>query len=1070
MTSASPATTIHQHLIRSLDSARQVAFDWMVDADTLYFSGNLAEKFRGVLVEPGSSWRSRDLIDLIHPDDRDNFLAEIKACLKDQGSSSAATHDVALRLQDPQKRWRWIEIHGQVIQRDACHRTVRMVGTISDIHDRRLAEQKLDRLRDLYAALSQTSQAIMRMADPALLYQKICRIAVEHGHFHLAWIGLVDTIDRRVYPAAVFGKGEQGVRAAHISIDGTVPEGRGGIGTAIRDNHYTVCNDIFAAAYMQPWHAAAKRDGFHSFASFPFRRGGTAIGTLNLYAAETDFFDQALIELLEEMANDISFAIENHERERARAQIEAALAHSETLKTAILGSALDCIVTMDHEGRILDFNPAAEKTFGHTSAEVVGRILSEVIVPPELRAHHDRGLAEYVRTRNGRILNRRIEQKAMHADGHLIPIELTVVSIDAGPTPIFTAFLRDISERTRNDALQAGQHRILSMVATGMALPDIIDELTSFVETQATPALCSAMLLEAGSDILRGAAIDTLPADYKAFCDEVPLGFQGSSCALAASRGEAVIIADTLADTLTAGHAAHALAARNGIRAIASWPIPGKHRKVLGTFALHYPQPGAPSDRDRQLLDIATNLASIAIENRESDERIRFLAHYDGLTSLPNRFLFKEFLEHAIHALLRNQSRFAVFFVDLDRFKNINDTFGHDAGDRVLKEIARRLSGALRKCDTVARMGGDEFYVLIEDLPEERYVGEVAQKLLLEASRPFFVDHQECQLTASIGIVVCPDDGVDAQTLLKNADIAMYRAKNLGKNAFQFYADSKDTHSAERMGLEARLRRAIAQNEFVLHYQPKVDLQTGAITGLEALVRWQHPEQGLLAPIHFIGMAEETSLIVPLGRQILEIAFRDALQLQARFAQPLRIAVNLSARQLDDVHFMDDIKRLMAAPRPQPMLLDLEITESMVMPDPEQAVRIMTELQSMGIRLVIDDFGTGYSSLAYLKRFPVHSLKIDRSFVQDIPDDPNDTAITQAVIAMGHSLGLRVIAEGVENEQQMNALKAFGCDEFQGYYFSRPIGLEALCELLQRQMQTPAPPEHAARMTSDTSL
>ena len=326
---------------------------------------------------------------------------------------------------------------------------------------------------------------------------------------------------------------------------------------------------------------------------------------------------------------------------------------------------------------------------------------------------------------------------------------------------------------------------------------------------------------------------------------------------------------------------------------------------------------------------------------------------------------------------------------------------------------------------------------------------------------PFYVDQQECQLTASIGIVVCPDNGVDAQTLLKNADIAMYRAKNLGKNGFQFYADSNDTRSAERMGLEARLGRGIAQNEFILHYQPKIDLQTGGITGLEALVRWQHPERGLLAPIHFIGIAEETSLIVPLGRQILEIAFQDGALLQAQFTQPLRIAVNLSARQLDDIDFLDDIKRLIAMPRAQSMLLDLEITESMVMLNPEQAVRIMTELQAMGIRLVIDDFGTGYSSLAYLKRFPVHSLKIERSFVQDIPNDANDTAITQAIIAVGRSLGLRVIAEGVETERQMHALQAFGCDEFQGYYFSRPLGLGALNALLARHLPMLPEPKHA---------
>jgi EAL domain-containing protein (putative c-di-GMP-specific phosphodiesterase class I) len=276
----------------------------------------------------------------------------------------------------------------------------------------------------------------------------------------------------------------------------------------------------------------------------------------------------------------------------------------------------------------------------------------------------------------------------------------------------------------------------------------------------------------------------------------------------------------------------------------------------------------------------------------------------------------------------------------------------------------------------------------------------------------------------------------------------MYRAKALGKNTYQFYAADNDTHSVERFGMESRLRKAIEQQEFVLHYQPKCDLHTGAITGLEALVRWQDPERGLLAPVHFIAMAEETGLIVPLGRQILAIAARDSATLQSHFAAPLRIAVNLSARQLDDPHFLDEMRELMAAPREQPFPLDLEITESMVMGDPEQAVRTMTQLQAMGIGLAIDDFGTGYSSLAYLKRFPVHVLKIDRSFVNDIPEDANDTAITQAVIAMGHTLGMRIVAEGVENAAQMQALRSFGCDEMQGYYFCRPAALDTIIRLL----------------------
>ena len=444
---------------------------------------------------------------------------------------------------------------------------------------------------------------------------------------------------------------------------------------------------------------------------------------------------------------------------------------------------------------------------------------------------------------------------------------------------------------------------------------------------------------------------------------------------------------------------------------------------------------------------MSTNLAGIAIEKKESDDRIRFLAHYDEMTSLPNRALFNQILNHAMEVAHRHQKKMAVLFVDLDRFKIINDTFGHGAGDQTLQEMADRMRACLRKSDTVARMGGDEFYILLEELVEVEYASAVAQKILNEASRPFYIGQQECLLTASIGIAIYPDDGDDAMTLLKNSDIAMYRAKADGKNGYQYYSASKNIHTVGRLALESQLRHAIENHEFILHYQPKVELASGRITGVEALVRWQHPDLGLLTPNYFVPLAEETRLIVPLSKKVLRTACRDAVIINAAARQPVPVAVNLSVRQLDDGEFLNDLKDLLAETGLKPDLLHFEITESMVMHNPEQSVRIMAELQAMGIRLDIDDFGVGYSSLAYLKRFPVYGLKIDRSFIQDIPADQNDSAITLAIIAMGHSMGLRVIAEGVETVEQLEALRGFGCDEFQGYYFSRPIPVDAFLRL-----------------------
>jgi diguanylate cyclase (GGDEF)-like protein len=434
---------------------------------------------------------------------------------------------------------------------------------------------------------------------------------------------------------------------------------------------------------------------------------------------------------------------------------------------------------------------------------------------------------------------------------------------------------------------------------------------------------------------------------------------------------------------------------------------------------------------------------------RQAEERVHHLAHYDELTGLPNRSMFNQRLSHALIQARRNDKPLAILFIDLDRFKNINDTLGHEAGDLVLKEVAQRLLGCLREGDTVGRLGGDEFVVLIEELPEPMHVAAVAQKILAAVVKPFVVGAQEFNITASIGISTYPDDGEDMQGLLKNADISMYRAKEQGKNNYQFYSALMNIHTVERMALESGLRRALERNEFLLHYQPKVDIGSGRITGMEALLRWQRPGQELIPPAKFIALAEETGLIVPIGEWVLRTACARNQSWQEQGLPPLRMAVNLSARQFAHANLLQDVARVLHDTGLDPAALELEITESMVMHDPERAVTLLTMLKAMGIHLSIDDFGTGYSSLSYLKRFPIDSVKIDRSFIHDVPGDADDAAITRAIIAMAHSLRLKVIAEGVETEEQLSFLREHGCDEMQGYYFSEPLAEDQFLRLLQ---------------------
>jgi diguanylate cyclase (GGDEF)-like protein/PAS domain S-box-containing protein len=439
-------------------------------------------------------------------------------------------------------------------------------------------------------------------------------------------------------------------------------------------------------------------------------------------------------------------------------------------------------------------------------------------------------------------------------------------------------------------------------------------------------------------------------------------------------------------------------------------------------------------------------------ERKRAEERIQHLASHDALTSLPNRVMFGEVLNIAIQNAQRYNRRFAVLFIDLDRFKIINDTLGHEAGDKLLKEMGTRLSETVRSSDVVARLGGDEFVVLVQEVSEPKQMETVARKILSALAKPMLIQGQECGVTASIGICMYPSDAQEEQSLMKNADIAMYRAKEEGKNTYKFYSEEINVHSFERMALETSLRRGLERNEFFLHYQAKLDLRTKQITGVEALVRWQHPELGVVPPMQFIPLAEETGLIVPIGKWVLNRACAQNVAWQREGLPPLRMAVNLSARQFADDDLLEDIGTALRESGMKPELLELELTESMVMQNADRASTVLAAIKRLGVRIAIDDFGVGYSSLTHLKRFPIDTLKVDRSFIRDIPQDPGDRAITEAIIAMGKSLKLTVVAEGVETQEQQTFLYDHNCDEMQGFFFSKPVASDQFVELLRERI------------------
>ena len=437
-------------------------------------------------------------------------------------------------------------------------------------------------------------------------------------------------------------------------------------------------------------------------------------------------------------------------------------------------------------------------------------------------------------------------------------------------------------------------------------------------------------------------------------------------------------------------------------------------------------------------------------DRKAIQQRIQHLAYHDNLTGLPNRGLLQDRLAHSIARAERSGRKVAVLFIDLDNFKNINDTLGHDVGDELLRQVSRRLSECVRAGDTIARQGGDEFIVLLDNLDDGRGASVVAQKILNSLRAAFALGGTEQHVSGSVGIAVYPEDGRDAQTLMKNADTAMFHGKGVGKNTYQYFTAQMNIAVKRRMTLESALRRAVLQKDFVLHYQPQVNLETGEIVGVESLVRWKTEDSGTVMPGDFIPLAEETGLISEIGEWVLREACRQNREWQDRGLAPRRMAVNLSARQFADKAFLDTVIRVLEDTRLDPKWLELEITESQVMRQTEGMILLLGRLSEMGVHLAIDDFGTGYSSLSYLKRLPIQKLKIDQSFIRDVTVDPNDAAIVVAIINMARSLELETIAEGVETAGQLALLRAKGCRTGQGFYFSAPVSADAVYPLLRQ--------------------
>jgi len=884
------------------------------------------------------------------------------------------------------------------------------IGSLRKEAARRQTEARLARVSRARRVMAEGNHVLMHATDETEMLQRMCKIAVESGGYKQAWVGYATEDGARpVYPAAHAGYGD----ADEPMTSGSTwtPDGRyqGTMGQVLATGEIDIARDILNQPGHERRRERATRLGFQSAICLPLRNGGRLLGAVAFYAAEPDAFDDEEIALLRELVDDIAFGVSILRTRIAHRKAEAALRESEEQFSQLAHNIPQAfwITDVAHK-RTLFVSAAAEK--------IIGRPLEEIRDNPRflVRAvHRDDRKRVHAARKMALIDGYDVTYRIVRPDGSTRWLRDRAFPVrDAEGKPYRVAGIaEDITERRRAEAaLQESEQQFRQLAAN---IPQV------FWMTDASQR--ELIYVSPAFEKLAGRPVADVREDPR--CWVTMIHHEDRQRVTTARRA--------------AGD--------------------GRYDEVFrivrpdGTICWVHDRAFPVQDAEGKVHRI-TGIAEDITERKQAEEQLMRLAHYDVLTSLPNRVLFYDRLKQSLAQAKRNQWIVGVMFIDVDRFKNVNDTMGHAVGDRLLQQISERLKGTVRAGDTVGRLGGDEFAVVLSNLVSAQDASVVAQKMMACFKEPFRLESTEVYVTASIGITLYPDDSTEQDILIRNADAAMYKAKEIGRDSYQFYTPEMNTRALAVLGMENSMRRALDRGEYLLHYQPKVGIANGEITGLEALIRWRHPERGLVSPGEFMPVLEETGLIVPVGQWVLNAVCEQIKAWESAGVQPVPVAVNLSARQFTSKDLGETIKRTLEEHQIDPGLIELEITESSLMVNTEEAVRTLEYLSGLGVSLSIDDFGTGYSSLSYLKRFPLDSLKIDRSFIRDVTTDGDDATITRAVISMAHSLGLKVVAEGVENERQLAFLTEYGCDQIQGYFFTRPLPADD-CGVWLREMR-----------------
>jgi diguanylate cyclase (GGDEF)-like protein/PAS domain S-box-containing protein len=806
------------------------------------------------------------VFNILHPEDYDGIVASIEESAK---TLTTWRHEFRVVLPKQGVRWRLGESQPEKL-RDG---SVLWHGFITDVTERKEAEHRVQRLTMLYKALSETNKAIIRMDDQSELFPLVCRSAVELGGMKLAWIGTHNQDAELIVPIAKHGSWEGVLDRLKVSFRQSFKEGKSITATAFRDSKTIIVNDFFNNPLTKPWHGIAKKLGWTSVAAFPILRNSQPFAVLTVCHEQVGAFDEETITLLEEMVMDITFALDNFDREVQRKKAEESL----RLAASVYATSNEAILITDQNNVIVGVNPAFTKITGYQAEEVIG----------------------------------------------------------------YTPSL-----------LKSGRHD---------------------------------------------------NAFFKAMWDEINAN----------------------------GH----------------WQGEIYDQRKNGEIYLKWLTINSVFNDDGTLHQHVAMFTDIS-QKKEAENLIWRQANFDFLTELPNRQMFHDRLDHEVKLTNRSKHPLALILLDLDHFKEVNDTLGHDMGDELLVQTATRLKSCVRETDTVARLGGDEFIIILSDFEKPDVVERVCLDILQKLREPYYLNTEVAYISASIGVTIYPQDAQDIDSLIKNADQAMYDAKSQGRDCFSYFTPLMQAQSKMKMQIANDLRLALDKDEFWLAYQPIVSLTTGEVHKAEALIRWQHPKRGLIGPNEFIPIAEDTGLILKMGEWVFSEAVKQMAIWRTMYQVNFEISVNKSPIQFRDesadyLSWPDQLNKL-GLPGDSVVV---EITEGMLMESNDAVSKKLLAYRDAGIQVSLDDFGTGYSSLSYLKKFDIDYLKIDKSFISNLKPNSEDMALCEAIIVMAHKLGIKVIAEGVETVEQKELLMRAGCDFAQGYLFSKPIPANAFEEL-----------------------